>query len=89
MLVMDVREQFGQILRKHRISRQLTQEELAFRAGMNVTYLSDIERGRSSPSLVLLVDLSLALSLHPSELLREIDIENLGIQATRKRPKDS
>ena len=50
---MDVRSQFGRILRDLRNARSLAQEELAHRAGMDVTYLSDLERGRWNPSLAM------------------------------------
>ena len=85
---MDIREQFGRILRDARTEKRLTQEELAFRANMNVTYLSDIERGRSAPSLAMLVDLAVALEVHPADLLREVTVEGITQGAGRKRPKD-
>ena len=85
---MDVREQFGQLLRERRLGKKLTQEALAFLAGMNVTYLSDIERGKSAPSLALLVDLSLALEIHPAELIEGLQISGVVREGGRKRPKD-
>lgn len=33
------------------LERELSQEEVAHRAGVHVTYLSGIERGRRNPSL--------------------------------------
>jgi transcriptional regulator with XRE-family HTH domain len=84
---MDIREQFGRILRDLRTAKGLTQEEVAFRAGMSVPYLSDIERGRSSPSLSMLADLALALETHPSEMLRDLKLE--AGSGNRKRPKDA
>ena len=88
MLPMDVRKQFGQILKRMRAERGLTQEELAFRAGMNVTYLSDIERGESSPSLVMLADIACALDVQLSELLRDVEVLPRQSGNGRKRPKD-
>ncbi|MCR6632926.1 MAG: helix-turn-helix domain-containing protein [Magnetospirillum sp.] len=82
---MDIREQFGRILRETRTAKGLTQEELAFRAGMSVPYLSDIERGKSAPSLSMLADLALALETHPSDLLKGLSLE--GAPASRKRSK--
>ena len=72
---MDLRKQFGRILRDLRNARSLTQEELAHRAGMDVTYLSDLERGRWNPSLAMLVDLSRGLAVHPSELLKGLKVD--------------
>jgi transcriptional regulator with XRE-family HTH domain len=84
---MDVRVQFGRLLRALRMERQLTQEELAFRAGMDVSYLSDLERGRWNPSLAMLVDLSVALRLHPSDLLKDLTVGSGNDMPTRKRPQ--
>jgi len=36
---------------------------------MNVTYLSDIERGRSNPTIGKLVDLAVVLDISVSELI--------------------
>lgn len=85
---MDIRQQFGRILREHRAAKSLTQEELAHRAGMSVPYLSDIERGRSAPSLAMLVDLAVALEVHPAEMLRGLDLADVMRDGGRKRPKD-
>jgi transcriptional regulator with XRE-family HTH domain len=64
---MNVRKQFGRILRGLRDARELTQEELAYRADIDVAYLSDLERGKWNPSLAVLVDLARALPCtHPS-----------------------
>lgn len=85
---MDISRQFGRILRELRVAKGLTQEELAFRADMSVPYLSDIERGRSSPSLALIVDLALALGVHPVELVRGLDPAAARQGGKRKRPKN-
>lgn len=84
---MDVREQFGHLLKDARMAKGLTQEELAFRAGMSVPYLSEIERGRSSPSLTMLVDLAVALEIHLADLVRPMKMEGAQ-EGGRKRPKD-
>ena len=52
---------FGLVLREARARAQLTQEQLAFKAGIHPTYLSQVERGLKSPSLEVLVALSRAL----------------------------
>lgn len=85
---MDIREQFGRAVREMRTAQGLTQEELAFRAGMNVTYLSDLERGRWNPSLAMIVDLASGLDVHPSQLLKDIVVNPEAPPSGRKRPKD-
>lgn len=84
----DIATQFGAILRKLRTAQGLSQEELAFRAGMSVPYLSDLERGRSSPSLAMVVDLARGLETHPSLMLADLIIDGVGEPPRRKRPKD-
>jgi transcriptional regulator with XRE-family HTH domain len=84
----DIATQFGSSLRDLRLSRAFSQEELAFRAGMNVTYLSDLERGKSNPSLAMIVDLARALDVHPSKLLEGLAVSENSEPARRKRPKD-
>ncbi|MDK9719652.1 MAG: helix-turn-helix domain-containing protein [Rhodospirillales bacterium] len=88
LAVMKISQQFGQILKDLRNSKSLTQEELAFNAGMSVPYLSDIERGRSSPSLAVIVDLAMALGVHPAELLKGLDPKAAGHGGERKRPRN-
>ena len=84
----DIATQFGAILRDMRTAKSLSQEELAFRAGMSVPYLSGLERGRSNPSLAMIVDLAIALDLHPSRLLEGLIVAADGRPPRRKRPKD-
>lgn len=84
---MDVREQFGRIVREFRTEKGLTQEELASRADMNVTYLSDLERGRWNPSLAMLVDLARALDTHPAKLLERLDL-SADSPTSRRRPEE-
>jgi transcriptional regulator with XRE-family HTH domain len=59
----------GRTVRALRQARGLTLEALADQAGMNVTYLSDIERGRSNPTLGKLGDLAVAFDVRVSELI--------------------
>jgi transcriptional regulator with XRE-family HTH domain len=59
----------GAAVRSLRQARGLTLEALADAAGMNVTYLSDIERGRSNPTIGKLGDLAFVLDISVSELI--------------------
>ena len=54
---------FGGHLRSLRLARGMSQEEVAHRAGLHVTYLSGIERGRRNPSLKNLRRLAVALGV--------------------------
>ncbi len=59
---------FGQRVRQLRLDRGVTQEEVAHRAGIHVTYLSGIERGVRNPSLTSIYALAAALEVPVSQL---------------------
>src|ERR1700739_2394330 len=56
-------------VRERRELLRLSQEEVAHRAKLHRTYISDIERGARNLSLKSLVDLARALELTTSELI--------------------
>ena len=60
-------------MRRLRQERGLTLEALADEAGMNVTYLSDIERGRSNPTIGKLGDLAVVFGVRVSEMVAEAE----------------
>ncbi len=53
-----------------RTSRGLTQEQLALDAGIDLTYMGGIERGKRNPSLLVLVGIAKALGVQPADLLK-------------------
>jgi len=64
----DIRGEFGKRLRKLRLEKGWTQEELADKAGMHFTYVGQIERGVRNPSLVNLQKLAKALNISSGKL---------------------
>jgi transcriptional regulator with XRE-family HTH domain len=71
----------GQVLRQLRLSRQLSQAELAAIIGVHRTYLSGIERGTRNPTLHVLRRIADALRIRISELLAAA--ERLECEARR------
>ncbi len=69
----DIRERFGFAVKMRREELGLTQEELADRAGIHRTYLSDIERGTRNPSLINIERLSESLSMPMSKLFQLVE----------------
>ncbi|MFZ4165467.1 helix-turn-helix domain-containing protein [Brevundimonas sp. NPDC058933] len=65
----DVVGLLGRNVRVLRTTADLSQEELAFRASMKRSYLSDLERGTRNPSVRALGRLAAALGVPPSRLL--------------------
>ena len=68
----DICEQFGANLRRIRRKQKLTQEELAYRVGMDVSYLSELENGRKEPCLRKMKEIAQALHIPVTQLLRGI-----------------
>lgn len=59
----------GDRLRDLRTEAGLTLSQLSERSGVSVSYLNDIEHGRTVPSLGRLQDIAVALGLNASSLL--------------------
>lgn len=56
-----------------RAQRQLTQEALAERSGLDPSYISGIERGVRNPSVLSLVRLAKGLGCLPSDICKGIN----------------
>ena len=69
----DIRERFGFAVKVRREELGLTQEDLAERAGIHRTYLSDVERGSRNLSLVNIERLAAALAVSMSALFRLVE----------------
>lgn len=63
----------GATIRTFRQNKGLSQEELAARAGVHRTYISQLERGIKSPTLLVLVEISRALDIRSSYLLSIVE----------------
>lgn len=64
---------FGQVLRSARSDKNISQEELAFNAGLDRTFISLLERGRRQPSLTTLIELARALGISASDLVARVE----------------
>lgn len=69
----SAKKSFAEVLREVRLERGFSQEELADRAGLHRTYISQVERGLKSPSLRSLEQIAQALGLPASALLRRME----------------
>ena len=65
----DIKVLFGQNLRKLRLARNISQEELAFRSGLHRTYVSSVERGERNISLENIEKLAKALEVGMKDLI--------------------
>ena len=65
---MDWNKIVGANVRRLRVERKLTQEQLAHDAEIDLTYLGGIERGRRNPSVAVVGRLAQVLAVHPKRL---------------------
>ncbi len=62
-------EKFAANLKSERLRRKLSQEALASRSALSVSYISMLERGQRTPPLDTLESLAKALAVTPTSLL--------------------
>jgi len=68
-----IEKAFGQVVRKLRMERNLSQEKLSELSGLDRSYVSEIERGEKTASIRTLVKLAEGLDISPSSLLAEME----------------
>lgn len=60
---MNINKYFGQVIREERLKNKFSQEKLALKAGVDRTYITDIEKGERNISLIIAYKLSKALDV--------------------------
>lgn len=63
----------GDLLRAARESAGLTQEALAFKAEVDRSYISQLERNLKSPTIEMFFRLCVAMDTSPSELIGQLE----------------
>ena len=64
-----VHEEFGRRVRRQRDALGLTQEEIAERSSLHVSYVAQVERGERNISLTNMLKVADALDLDPGDLV--------------------
>jgi transcriptional regulator with XRE-family HTH domain len=72
---MPTKEELGRRLRVARFERNLTLKQVATRCGMSATHISEVERGKTSPTIGALQRIAGALGEKPSYFVRESIIQ--------------
>ncbi|RYX89449.1 MAG: XRE family transcriptional regulator [Comamonadaceae bacterium] len=75
---------FGAVLRRYRAAAGLSQEELAFRAGVDRTFVSRLERGTRQPTITTLLGLGAALGVAAAALMKDVEDEYLTKRDARQ-----
>lgn len=65
----DIRKKFGRQLKLLRVQKGMTQQQLAERADVSISFLGNIERGTKSPTIDTVQKLSNALNVSMVALL--------------------
>ena len=84
---MDLKEVMAVNVRRIRHDRQLTQEELADRAGLSARYVGAIERSNKSASVTVLGQIADALGVEAADLLKKPETAVRRRGTTRGSPK--
>ncbi|UNK78831.1 helix-turn-helix domain-containing protein [Sphingopyxis granuli] len=70
---MQGRKLVGQNLKRVRVAQAVSQEQLAFDAGVDRSYLGGIERGEENPSVDTLEKIARILSIELLEFFQPVD----------------
>ncbi|MGG2085475.1 helix-turn-helix transcriptional regulator [Priestia aryabhattai] len=71
----NIKRNFGIVVRKLRISQNVTQEELAEKTELHRTYISEVERGERNVSLITINKISSSLNVELSQLFLLVESE--------------
>ena len=63
-------KRFGMAVRAERENAKISQEEMAFRAGLHRTYVGGVERGERNVGLINLIRIARALHVSPVDRAR-------------------
>jgi len=69
MFMSELTIQFGQLVRKYRKEKNMSQEQLALLCNMDRSYLGRIERGEVNPTLEKIYELSSFLDVEVVDIL--------------------
>jgi DNA-binding XRE family transcriptional regulator len=72
LVLVTLAQAFGLVVKDRRISAGLSQEELAFEAGMHPVSISFMERGLRAPTIHSIFAIAGALKADPAQLIADV-----------------
>lgn len=69
----EIANKLGRVIRLERERRRLSQEALSELAGMNRSFVGEIERGEATPTIGTLQKLADAMGIKLSELIKQYE----------------
>lgn len=82
---MPTKAELGRRLRVARFERNMTLKEVATRCGMSATHISEVERGKTSPTIGALQRIAGALGEKTSYFVREDELPRFRLTKTADR----
>jgi transcriptional regulator with XRE-family HTH domain len=85
---MEVQSLIAWNLRRLRVERGISQDDLAYSAGVERAYVGHLERAKRNPTVVTLAKLAEALGVHVGQFFREPETgeqEPATLRAGRKK----
>ena len=71
----EVKHKLGRNIKIERIRNDITQEQLAERIDMSVSYVSKLEQGLTSPTAIALYKMSKVLNIPMEKFFEDVDIQ--------------
>jgi len=84
---MLTKQELGRRLRIARFERNLTLKEVANRCGMSATHISEVERGKTSPTIGALQRIAAALGERTSYFVRDENLPQVSL--TKKESREA
>ena len=69
----ELAKRFGELVRRLRVEKGYSQEELSFRVGLHQTYVSSVERGERNVTIGTADRIARALGTTLANLFRELE----------------
>lgn len=82
---MPTKAELGRRLRIARFERNMTLKEVAARCGMSATHISEVERGKTSPTIGALQRIAAALGEKTSYFVQEHDLPRVKLTRASER----
>ena len=82
---MPTKAELGRRLRVARFERNMTLKEVAARCGMSATHISEVERGKTSPTIGALQRITAALGEKTSYFVQEDDLPRVKLTKASER----
>jgi len=87
--MMMAKDTLGRRLKRVRESRQLTLKTVEAAAGISATHISEIERGKSAPTVGVLLRLARALGKAPAYFVEEAELGDMSVVKAEDRVRQS